>query len=207
VKCPRCGANERVYKLKKPFSWTCCYADCGGRKGYRFSVTTATIFQDTKVSLVIWFSIGYMMLTAKKGISSLQVRRVMFGEDSGTDWRTVWYICHRWRAAMKGDAFALTGQIEVDETLCVLKIPNACDSRGLEKLEGFFSWSAGGAGDSTATPLHANRLERADYPLYSQTAEASARRSDHRSAFTDQSPRQLVCQAAFRQARAAYHLH
>jgi hypothetical protein len=116
VKCPRCGANERVYKLKKPFSWTCCNVDCGGRKGYRFSVTTATIFQDTKVSLIIWFRIGYMMLTAKKGVSSLQVRRVMFGEDSGTDWRTAWYICHRWRAAMKGDAFALTGQVEVDET-------------------------------------------------------------------------------------------
>lgn len=116
VRCPRCNHSERIYKLKKPFSWTCCNADCGGRKGYRFSVTTATIFQDTKVSLVIWFRIGYMMLTAKKGISSLQVRRVMFGENSGTDWRTAWYICHRWRAAMKGDAFSLTGQAEVDET-------------------------------------------------------------------------------------------
>jgi hypothetical protein len=91
--------------------------------------------------------------------------------------------------------------------LCLLKTPKACDSRGLERLEGFFSCSAGGAGDSTATPLHANRLERADYPLYSQTAEASGCRSDHRSAFTDQSPRQLVCQAGFLQARAAHHLH
>jgi hypothetical protein len=52
------------------------------------------------------------------------------------------------------------------EILCLLKTPNACDSRGLEKLEGFLSWSAGGAGDSTATPLHTNRLDRADYPLY-----------------------------------------
>jgi len=116
VRCPRCNAKERVYKTKKPFHWTCCNKDCGGRSGYRFSVTTATIFEDTKVSLVIWLRIGYMMLTAKKGISSLQVRRVMFGEDSGTDWRTAWYICHRWRAAMKGDAFSPTGQVEVDET-------------------------------------------------------------------------------------------
>jgi hypothetical protein len=100
VRCPRCNRSEKVYKLKKPFSWTCCNVDCGKRAGYRFSVTTATIFEDTKISLVIWFRIGYMMLTAKKGISSLQVRRVMFGEDSGTDWRTAWYICHRWRAAM-----------------------------------------------------------------------------------------------------------
>ncbi len=117
VRCPRCNRKEKVYALKaRPYHWTCCNKDCGGRSGYRFSVTTATIFEDTKISLRLWFKIGYLMLTAKKGISSLQVRRVVFGEDSGTDWRTAWYICHRWRAAMHGDAFALTGEVEVDET-------------------------------------------------------------------------------------------
>lgn len=117
VRCPRCNRAEKVYALKaRPFHWTCCNKDCGGRKGYRFSVTTRTIFHDTKVSLTIWFKIGYLMLTAKKGISSLQVRRVVFGEESGTDWRTAWYICHRWRAAMRGNAFPLAGEIEVDET-------------------------------------------------------------------------------------------
>lgn len=117
VRCPRCNRTEKVYALKaRPFHWTCCNPDCGGRKGYRFSVTAGTIFQDTKISLRIWFKIGYLMMTAKRGISSLQVRRVIFGEESGTDWRTAWYICHRWRAAMKGDAFPLEGEIEVDET-------------------------------------------------------------------------------------------
>ena len=116
VRCPRCKRKEKVYALKTPFRWTCCNKDCGGRAGYRFSVTTHTIFEDTKVSLRIWFKIGYLMITAKKGLSSLQVRRVMFGEDSGTDWRTAWYICHRWRSAMKGDVLPLDGEIEVDET-------------------------------------------------------------------------------------------
>ena len=117
VRCPRCKRKEKVYALKQPFKWTCCNADCGKRAGYRFSVTTHTIFEDTKVSLRIWFKIGYLMITAKKGVSSLQIRRVMFGENSGTDWRTAWYICHRWRAAMKGDVMPpLTGEIEVDET-------------------------------------------------------------------------------------------
>jgi len=116
VHCPRCQRKERVYALKTPYRWTCCNADCGGRKGYRFSVTTGTIFQDTKVSLRIWFKIGYLMLTAKKGISSLQVRRVIFGENSGTDWRTAWYICHRWRAAMHGEIFPMSGAVEIDET-------------------------------------------------------------------------------------------
>jgi hypothetical protein len=116
VCCPRCNRKEKVYALKAAFRWTCCNADCGGRKGYRFSVTTGTIFQDTKVSLRLWFNIGYLMLTAKKGMSSLQIRRTIFGENSGSDWRTTWYICHRWRAAMRGDAFPLTGVVEVDET-------------------------------------------------------------------------------------------
>jgi transposase-like protein len=117
VRCPRCNRKERVYALKTSFRWTYCNKDCGGRAGYRFSVTTHTIFEDTKVSLRLWFKIGYLMITAKKGLSSLQVRRVIFGEDSGTDWRTAWYICHRWRAAMKGDVVPpLAGEVEVDET-------------------------------------------------------------------------------------------
>jgi hypothetical protein len=90
---------------------------CDKKNGYRFSVITHTIFQDTKVSLRLWFKIGYLMMTAKKGVSSLQIHRVIFGEDSGSDWRTAWYIYHRWRAAMRGDAFPLTGKVvESDET-------------------------------------------------------------------------------------------
>ena len=117
VHCPRCNRTEKVYALKaRPYHWACKNADCGGRSGYRFSVTTATIFQDTKISLRLWFKIGYLMLVSKKGMSSLQVRRTIFGENSGSDWRTTWYICHRWRAAMRGDAFALTGVVEVDES-------------------------------------------------------------------------------------------
>jgi transposase-like protein len=116
VRCPRCDATERVYALKaKPYHWVCKNADCGKRNGYRFSILTGTIFQDTKVPLKLWFKVGYLMLTAKKGLSALQVHRVIFGDDSGSDWRTAWYMCHRWRAAMKGDMHPLSGIVEVDE--------------------------------------------------------------------------------------------
>jgi transposase-like protein len=129
VRCPRCGEAKRVYALKaRPYHWTCKNpdpkADCGGRNGYRFSVLTATIFQDTKVPLKQWFKVGYLMMTSKKGISALQIHRVIFGEDSGSDWRTSWYMCHRWRAAMRGDAFKLTGTIEMDETYVGGKMKN-----------------------------------------------------------------------------------
>jgi transposase-like protein len=114
VKCPRCQ-NPKVYKLNfKPWHWMCKV--CGGENGYRFSVITGTIFQDTKIPLRIWFKIGYLMLTSKKGISALQIHRVIFGEDSGSDYHTSWYICQRWRAAMRGEMYKMDGIVEVDET-------------------------------------------------------------------------------------------
>lgn len=116
VHCPRCE-SEKVYTLKaRPFHWICKAKDCGGQNGYRFSVITHTIFQDTKIPLKLWFKVGYLILVSKKGISALQVHRIIFGEDSGSDYHTSWYMCHRWRAAMQGDAMKLTGEVEVDET-------------------------------------------------------------------------------------------
>jgi hypothetical protein len=116
-RCPRCNAKERVYALKaRPFHWVCKNTDCGKRNGYRFSVLTATIFENTKIPLTLWFKVGYLMLTAKKGIPALQIHRVIFGEDSGSDYHTSWYMCHRWRAAMQGNMHPLSGIVEVDET-------------------------------------------------------------------------------------------
>ena len=128
--CPRCKASEKVYKLAaRPWHWVCksgaetvdkqtgVVMVCDKRNGYRFSVTAGTIFEDTKVALNIWFKIGYLMLTSKKGISALQIHRVMFGENSTHDYHTSWYICMRWRAAMAGDMYQpLKGIVEVDET-------------------------------------------------------------------------------------------
>jgi hypothetical protein len=127
VKCPRCG-NAKVYGVKKPFHWVCKSGldsvepngkpvNCDKKNGYRFAVLTHTIFQDTKVPLRLWFRVGYLILTAKKGISALQIHRGIFGDESGSDWRTSWYLAHRWRSVMRGEAFPLTGKVvEIDET-------------------------------------------------------------------------------------------
>jgi transposase-like protein len=125
VRCPRCNRKEKVYAIgSKPYTWRCRNDDCGGRNGYKFSVITHTIFQDTKIALTLWFKVAFLILTSKKGISALQIHRVIFGEDSGSDYRTSWFMCHRWRAAMKGDVLPLTGEIEVDETFVGGKAEN-----------------------------------------------------------------------------------
>jgi transposase-like protein len=111
VRCPRC-ASERVYVLNtRPFHWEC--PDCRKGGAYRFSVLVETIFEDTKVGLRQWFKVIYLMLTSRKGISSLQIQRMMgFGS-----YETALYMTHRIRAALADPEFRkLMGIVEVDET-------------------------------------------------------------------------------------------
>jgi transposase-like protein len=113
VECPRCK-SKKVYALaSRPFHWVCKNKDCGGRNGYRFSVITKTIFENTNYPLHTWFQVIYLMTQSKKGISALQIHRQI---GSG-DYRTAWYMVMRIRAAMKDDGLAkLLGQVEIDET-------------------------------------------------------------------------------------------
>ncbi len=111
VRCPRCG-NEDVYPFaNKPFHWQC--SKCVEKGGYRFSVLVGTIFENTNVPMKAWFKVIYLMLTSKKGISALQIHRMMgFGSYS-----TAHYMCHRIRAGLADPKFRkLMGIVEVDET-------------------------------------------------------------------------------------------
>jgi len=111
VKCPRCG-NRNVYELTAmPYKWEC--AQCAEGNAYRFSILVGTIFENTNVPLRTWFRVIHLMLYSKKGISALQIHR-MIGTGS---YRTAWYMCHRIRAGMTDRNFRkLTGFVEVDET-------------------------------------------------------------------------------------------
>jgi predicted RNA-binding Zn-ribbon protein involved in translation (DUF1610 family) len=112
-RCPRCG-NAKVYANKtRPFTWQCMKCGAAKRTPYRFSVTVGTIFENTNYKLLIWFKVLYLMLTSKKGISALQIHR-MIGSGS---YRTAWFMCHRLRAGMAEPEFRqLMGIVEIDET-------------------------------------------------------------------------------------------
>src|SRR3984893_6414087 len=113
VRCPKCDSEKVFHVTHRPFHWVCKQRECGGRNGYRFSIISGTIFQDTKRPLREWFMVALLMLNAKKGISSLNVQRIMGFKKE----KTAWYMCHRIRAAMKDSSFpALMGIVEVDET-------------------------------------------------------------------------------------------
>jgi transposase-like protein len=109
IRCPHCS-SDRVYELKtRPFHWEC--PDCRKGGAYPFSVLVETIFEDTKVGLRQWFKVIYLMLTSKKGISSLQIQRMMgFGS-----YATALYMTHRIRAALIDPEFRKPmGIVEID---------------------------------------------------------------------------------------------
>jgi hypothetical protein len=111
VSCPRCG-NAEVYALASGYHWQCTACAPGGSTGYRFSHIAGTIFENTNKPLREWFRVVHLMLTSKKGISALQVQRVMgFGS-----YGTAHSMCHKIRAALVEPETKLGGIVEVDET-------------------------------------------------------------------------------------------
>ncbi|HUZ33868.1 MAG TPA: IS1595 family transposase [Xanthobacteraceae bacterium] len=126
VACPRCGATNVGKHGTMPWHWQ-CYA-CGSPTSYRFSHITGTIFENTNKPLRDWFRVLHLMLTSKKGISALQIYRMLgFGS-----YKTAWYMCHRLRAGMQDRDFKkLMGIVEVDETFVGGKAKNRHkDKRG-----------------------------------------------------------------------------
>jgi hypothetical protein len=125
VHCPRCG-NDKVFPVSSmPFKWQ-CYA-CSPGSGYRFSVIAGTIFENTNKKLRDWYRIVHLLLASKKGMSALQIHRMMgFGS-----YETTWSMCHKIRAALIDPEAKLGGIVEVDETFVGGKAKNRhWDKRG-----------------------------------------------------------------------------
>lgn len=109
VECLRCkGAVVELETAKQLFYCKEC--------DYQFTVTAGTIFNDSHLPLQKWFLATLLLCEAKKGMSALQLKRTIWGNNKGS-YKTAWYLCHRIRAAMKEvDRPMMDGTVEVDET-------------------------------------------------------------------------------------------
>ncbi|WP_084399513.1 IS1595 family transposase [Pseudotamlana agarivorans] len=77
-----------------------------------FSVTVDTVMHASKLPLPKWFAAIFLIVNAKKGISSLQLAR-----DINVNKNTAWYMQKRIREAMYSDSDdLLKGIVEVDES-------------------------------------------------------------------------------------------
>lgn len=105
--CPHCGNAGKIYRTNRGFK-------CGEKTCLKkFSVISGTIFENTKISLRLWFAAMYLISTSKKGVSSLEL-----AEQLGVTQKTAWFINHRIREMLTDshtDQF--TDVVQIDETL------------------------------------------------------------------------------------------
>jgi len=103
-RCPVCGLGERITVRKEGF-YRCnqCKED--------FTVRTGTIFERSHVPLHKWIYAMYLLVTARKGISSMQLAK-----EIGITQKSAWFVLHRLREACGPKFEMLQGIIEIDET-------------------------------------------------------------------------------------------
>jgi transposase-like protein len=77
-----------------------------------FTVRTGTIFERSHVPLHKWVYAMYLLVTARKGISTMQLAK-----EIGITQKSAWFVLHRLREALGQDIDKLRGQVEVDEIL------------------------------------------------------------------------------------------
>ena len=105
VACPTCGVAKKIVKRGgKRAGYYRCPEGCG-----EFTVRTGTIFERSHVKLRSWCYAMYLLVTARKGISSLQLSKQI-----GVTQRTAWFMLHRLREACGKDLPKLQGIIEID---------------------------------------------------------------------------------------------
>lgn len=104
VDCPHCHERGRI----------------GTRKGgyYRcnacmevFTVRTETVMERSHIPLHKWIYGMYLLVTARKGISSLQLSK-----EIGITQSSAWFMLQRLREACKDTGGPLSGIVEIDET-------------------------------------------------------------------------------------------
>ncbi len=111
--CPHCGTiNEATLlhgKSHRPGLYQCnaCREP--------FTVTVGTLYERSKIPLHKWLAATHLMMASKKGISSLQIGRML-----GLSKKTAWFLCHRIRESLRETNPDMIGgegkTVEIDES-------------------------------------------------------------------------------------------
>jgi transposase-like protein len=100
--CPACAETKRITARKDGF-YRCnaCKTD--------FTVRTGTIFERSHIPLHKWVYAMYLLVTASKGISSVQLSKQI-----GVTQKSAWFMLQRLREACGNDPSVLSGIVEKD---------------------------------------------------------------------------------------------
>jgi transposase-like protein len=131
--CPHCGEAERVTRLQgkthRPGTFQC--NSCREQ----FTVTVNTVCERSKIPLSKWCLAIYLLNSSKKGMSALQIHRMM-----GGSYKTAWFMMHRIREAMREEHLpsGMGGEgklVEADETYVGGKAKTRAQEKPLPRHE------------------------------------------------------------------------
>ncbi len=111
--CPHCGVVDEATLMKGKSHRLGLYQCNACRKP--FTVTVGTLYERSRIPLHKWLAATHLMMASKKGMSALQVGRML-----GFSKKTAWFVCHRIRESLrdtKPEPMGGEGKIvEADET-------------------------------------------------------------------------------------------
>lgn len=111
--CPHCGTVDQATLMKGKSHRPGLYQCNACREP--FTVTVGTLYERSKIPLNKWLAATHLTMASKKGISALQVGRMI-----GVSKKTAWFLCHRIRESLRETNPALLGgdgkTVEFDET-------------------------------------------------------------------------------------------
>ena len=97
---PDCKTGDRITIRKAG------YYRCNACK-LHFTVRTGTIFERSHVPLHKWLYAMYLLVTARKGISSMQLAK-----EIGITQKSAWFVLHRLREACNDENIKLSGIVK-----------------------------------------------------------------------------------------------
>jgi transposase-like protein len=111
--CPKCGTVDEATLMKGESHRPGLYQCNSCREP--FTITVGTLYERSKVPLNKWLAATHLMMASKKGMSALQVGRML-----GLSKKTAWFLCHRIRESLREtnpDMLGGEGEtVEIDET-------------------------------------------------------------------------------------------
>lgn len=178
--CPECKSSERITVRRNGFY------RCNSCK-FDFTVRTNTIFERSHIKLHKWVYAMYLLVTSRKGISSMQLAK-----EIGVTQKSAWFMLQRLREAcgFNDDVDRLRGEIEIDECYIGGKEANKHEADKLNMGRGAVGKVAvlglrERGGDTLAMPISAATIEEVYKAIYDNVEVGSKLYTDEHAAYAD----------------------